>query len=219
MIQLEALFWVILAILSPALAKPAWPRMVSLLKLSESIQDLVNRLAPWLWGIVPAYIALITGAIPARLFGLTGHSPLAWFGGAIICGALVGLAALVRWPEGAWPTPTRGVLDEPRWALYRAAGVLWLPRPELGLLIGLALGLLEWAIFFKVWKGPMLTSLRTWRTAEVDSRWSTGTWETVVRVAGSSLIFAITRNFWLTALTQAVLLGTVRRSWSNDSTT
>ncbi len=218
MIQLEALFWVGLAILSPALAKPAWPRMISLLKLSESTQDLTQRLAPWVWGIGPAYFALISGAIPARFFGLTGHSPLAWFGGAILCGALVGLAALVQWPEGTWPTPTQGVLDEPRWALYRAAGVLWMPRPELGLLMGLALGLVEWAIRYRLWKRPLLKTLRTCRTAEVDSRWPAGTWETVARVAGSSLIFAATRNFWLTALTQAVLLGMVRRNWLNDST-
>jgi hypothetical protein len=77
---------------------------------------------------------------------------------------------------------------------------------------------MEWAIFFKVWKGPLLPSLRTWRTAELDSSWPAGTWETVVRVAGSSLIFALTRNFWLTALTQAVLLGMVRRSWPDEST-
>jgi len=218
LIQLEALFWVSVAIFSPALIRPAWPPLVSRLKLSESTQELANRLSPWLWGIVPAYLALITGAIPARLFGLTGHSPLAWFGGAIICGALVGLAALASWPDGTWPTPTRGVLDEPRWALYRAAGVLWLARPELGLLIGLVLGLIEWAITFKVWKGPLFPSLRTWRTAELDSSWRAGTWETAIRIGGSSLIFALTRNFWLTALTQAVLLGMVRRSWPNDST-
>ncbi len=219
MIQLEALFWVGLAILSPALITPAWPRMASFLVLTETTQDLAQRLAPWLWGIVPAYLALITGAIPARIFGLTGQSPLAWFGGAIVCGALVGLAGLVRWPDGTWPNPTRGVLDEPRWALYRAAGVLWMPRPELGLLIGLALGLIEWAIRYRPWKGPLLKTLRMWRTEEVDSRGPAGTWETVARVAGSSLIFAATRNFWLTALTQAVLLSMVRRSWPDDSAT
>jgi hypothetical protein len=218
LIQLEALFWVSLAIIAPALINPAWPPVVSLLKLSESTQDLAQRLAPWLWGIVPAYLALITGAIPARFFGLTGRSPVAWFGGAIICGALVGLAGLVRWPDGTWPNPTRGVLDEPRWALYRAAGMLWMPRPELGLLIGLALGLVEWGIRYRPWKGPLLKTLRTWRTAEVDSRWPAGTWETVARIAGSNLIFAMTRNLWLTALTQAVLLGMVRRKWPNDST-
>ena len=189
--------------------------MASLLKLSESTQDLAQQLAPWLWGIVPAYLALITGAIPARFFGLTGHSPLAWFGGAIVCGALVGLAALAPWPEGDWPTPTHGVLDEPRWALYRAAGVLWVPRPELGLLIGLGLGLIEWAICFKPWMGPLKETLRSRRTAEVDVGWSPGTWETVARVAGSSLLFASTRNFWLTALSQAVLLGMVRRNSLN----
>jgi hypothetical protein len=216
--QFETLLWVGLAILSPALATPAWPRIVSFLELPESTQDLANRLAPWLWGIVPAYLALITGAIPARFFGLTGHSPLAWFGGAIICGALVGVAALVRWPDGTWPKPTRGVLDEPRWALYRAAGVLWITRPEAGLLIGLGLALLEWTICFKPWKRSLKKTLRSWRTTKADSWWPAGSWETMARIAGSSLIFATTRNFWLTALTQTVLLGMVRRNWSNDST-
>ncbi len=204
-----------LAILSPALMRPVWPWGVSLFSLSDSIKALAQRLAPWLWGIVPAYLALISGAIPARFFGLTGHSRVAWLGGAIICGALIGLAGLIRWPEGAWPTPTRGVLDEPRWALYRAAGVLWIPRPELGLLMGLALALVEWAICFRPWKGPLEETLRTWRTAEVDARWPPGTWETLARMAGSSLLFATTHNFWLTALSQAVLLGMMRRNHSS----
>jgi hypothetical protein len=210
--QWEVALWVGLAILSPALARSTWPRVVSLLSLSETVQDLAQRLAPWLWGIAPAYLALITGAVPARFFGLTGHSPLAWIGGAIICGALIGLAAVIRWPKGAWPTPTHGVLDEPRWALYRAAGMLWVPRPELGLLIGLGLAILEWTIHFRPWKGPLRETLH--RSGEMDRMWPAGTWETVVRVAGSSLLFTVTRNFWLTALSQGVLLGMLRR---NDS--
>lgn len=216
MTQWEAAFWVGLAILSPALARPAWPWVVSLLHLTDSIPDLAQRLAPWLWGIVPAYLALISGAVPARFVGLTGQAPLDWFGGAILSGALIGLAALIRWPEGDWATLTRGVLDEPRWALYRAAGVLWLPRSELGLLIGLALALLEWAICFRPWKGSLIEALRTWRTDEVESQWPTGTWETVARMAGSSLLFASTRNFWLTVLSQAVILAMMRRN--NSST-
>ncbi|MFQ5944147.1 MAG: hypothetical protein ACE5JF_11390 [Anaerolineales bacterium] len=208
MAQVEAAFWVGLGLLSPALVRPAWPRAVSLLGLSESAQDLVRRLGPWLWGIAPAYLALISGAVPARFFGLTGHSPLAWFGGAIFCGALIGL---VRRPQGDWPTPTLSVLDEPRWALYRASGMLWIPHPELGLLIGLAMALAEWAICFQPWKGPLKKTLHTWRAAEVDARWPAGTWETMARLAGSSLIFATTRNFWLTALSQMVLLGMLRR--------
>jgi hypothetical protein len=204
-----------LAILSPALARPAWPRAISLFSLSDSTRALAQRLAPWLWGIVPAYLALISGAIPARFFGLTGHSPLTWFGGAVICGALIGLAALIRWPEAAWPTSARGVLDEPRWALYRAAGILWIPGPELGLLMGLVLALVEWAIRFRPWKGPLKETLRKWRTAEVDAQWPPGTWETLARMAGSSLLFATTHNFWLTALSQAVLLRMMRRNHSS----
>lgn len=200
-----------LAILSPALARPAWPRAISLLRLSESTQDLAQRLAPWLWGIVPAYLALISGAVPARFVGLTGQSPQAWLGGAALSGAIIGLMASIRRPEGDWPTPTRGVLDEPRWALYRAAGVLWLPGYEWGLLTGLVLALLEWAICFRPWKGPLQEGLRAPRMEELESKWPTGTWETVARIAGSSLLFAATRNFWLTAVSQAVFLGVMRK--------
>ena len=214
MTQWEVGFWVGLALISPVLARPAWPRAVSLLSLSDSTQDLLRSLAPWLWGIGPAYMALISGAIPARFFGLTGRSPLAWFGGAIICGALIGLTASIQWPKGAWPTPTRGVLDEPRWALYRAAGIFWIPNPEWGLLMGLALALLEWTIRFRPWKGALKETPRRWR---VDAHWPPGMWETLARMAGSSLLFGITRNFWLTAVSQAVLLRMVRRKHLNDS--
>ncbi|MCH8338250.1 MAG: hypothetical protein IH858_05305 [Chloroflexi bacterium] len=215
MTQAEAAFWVGLAIFSPALAKPAWPRAAALLGLSESILDLAQRLAPWLWGIVPAYLALISGAVPARFYGLTGQSPLAWVGGAMLSGVLVGVLTLIRWPQGEWPTPTRGVLDEPRWALYRAAGMLWMPRTELGLLMGLALAVLEWGIRFKPWKATLKEALSTRRTKGAESNWPSGMWETVARIASSSLLFAATRNFWLTALAQAVLLGMARKKNSS----
>lgn len=210
--QWEAAFWVGLALISPALMRPTWPRAVAFLHLSEAVQDLAQRLAPWLWGIGPSYLALITGAVPARFLGLTGHSPLAWFGGAIICGALIGIAALIQWPQGSWPTPTHGILDEPRWALYRAAGILWVASPQLGILLGFGLALLEWAIRFQPWKGPLRETLRKQRSPELNAAWPGGTWETVVRISGSTLLFATTRNFWLTAVSQAVLLGMVRRN-------
>ena len=202
-----AAFWVALAILSPVLAELTWPRVRP--KVASWI-DLAERIGPWLWGIGPAYLALITGAIPARFFGLTGHSAFAWFGGAIICGALIGIAALLSWPAGEWPKPTRGVLDEPRWALYRAAGILWLGRIELGLLLGLGLALLEWSARFRPWRNGDGLSLRA------STNWRAGTWETLARIAGSALVFALTRNFWLTALTQAVFLGMIRRSIALD---
>jgi hypothetical protein len=36
-------------------------------------------------------------------------------------------------------------------------------------------------------------------------------WQTLARLASSSVVFALTRNFWLTALAQAGLLILLRR--------
>ncbi len=211
MSQVEAVIWVGLALLLPVLAHIAWQPAVTRLQLSDSSQDLVGRVAPWIWGIGPAYLALITGAIPARFFGLSGHSPLAWFGGAVICGALIGIAGLIRWPQASWPAPARGILDEPRWALYRAAGILWIAKPQLGILIGLVIALLEWVLRYQPWKGPLGEILRGRRAEDFYGEWQAGTWETIARIAVSAILFALTRNFWLTALSGAVLLGMLRR--------
>lgn len=197
----EAAFWVGVALLSPIAAEVIWPRLS--IRLGEQA-EIAERFAPWAWGLIPAYLALITGAVPARDLGLTGHSPFAWFGGALICGALIGIAALLRWPKGDWPEPTRGVLDEPRWALYRGAGLLWIAGPAPGLLIGLGLSLLEWGIRFQPWKTRRGRDPRRWQAPP-------GTWETLLRMASSASIYTLTRNFWLTAIFQAALLSVIRR--------
>jgi len=176
---------------SPALATVLWPR------LRERLGDwaeLVERFAPWAHGFGPAYLALFTGAIQAREAGLLGHAPLAWVGGALASAVWLWIATFRRPDPVRWPEPNRGVLDEPRWTLYRAAGSQWLGQPQLGGLVGLALALSEWGLGGRV-QGRM-------------------DWQTLARLASSSLVFAITRNFWLTALAQAGLLILLRRGRS-----
>ena len=183
--------WVGLAMASPALATKLWPRFRE--RLGDWV-ELVERFAPWAHGFGPAYLALFSGAIRAREAGLLGQQALAWVGGTLACALWLGLAT-VRRPLGeSWPEPGRGVLDEPRWTLYRAAGSQWLGHPQLGGLVGLALALSEWG-------------LGGWVQGRVE-------WRTLARLASSTVVFALTRNFWLTALAQAGLLIVLRRGRS-----
>jgi len=184
----EAVFWVGLAVGSPVLTQVFWPRLKDRL---GDWAELAERFAPWAYGLILAYLALISGAIRARDAGLIGHRPLAWVGGALVGSVWLGLAAFWKPREGNWPEPSRGVLDEPRWTLYRAAGSLWVGHFQLGVLVGLGLAALEW------WLG--------WRARRVAD------WETLARIASSAVVFVLTRNFWLTALSQAALLAILRR--------
>jgi hypothetical protein len=184
----ETVVWVGVAVASPALATVLWPR------LRERLGDwaeLVERFAPWAHGFGPAYLALLSGAIRAREAGLLGHAPLAWVGGALACAVWLWLATFRRPGAVDWPEPNRGVLDEPRWTLYRAAGSQWVGDPQIGGLVGLALALSEWGLGGRA-------------QGRVE-------WQTLARLASSSLVFALTRNFWLTALAQAGLLILLRR--------
>lgn len=183
--------WVGLAVASPALATKLWPRVRARL---GDWAELVERFAPWAHGFGPAYLALFTGAIQAREAGLLGHQPLAWVGGTLAIAIWLGLATAWRPPAARWPEPARGVLDEPRWTLYRAAGSQWLEQPQLGALVGLALALSEWGLGGRV-------------QGRVE-------WQTLARLASSTIVFALTRNFWLTSLAQAGLLILLRRGRS-----
>ena len=184
----EAAFWVGLALGSPALAQVFWPRLKDRL---GDWAELAERFAPWAHGFIPAYLALFFGSIRARDAGVIGRGPLDWVGGMLACGLWLGLAALLKPEGGTWPEPTRGVLDEPRWTLYRAAGGLWVGHYQFGVLVGLGLAAVEW------WLG-------------VQSRRSVA-WETLARMASSTVVFGLTRNFWLAALSQAALLAILRR--------
>ena len=190
-VRWETVAWVGIAVASPALATVLWPRLRA--RFGEWA-ELVERFAPWAHGFGPAYLALLSGGIRAREAGLLGHEPLAWVGAALACAIWLRLAT-VWWPDAAhWPEPNRGVLDEPRWTLYRAAGSQWVGHPQIGGLVGLVLALSEWGLGGRV-------------QGRVE-------WQTLARLASSTVVFALTRNFWLTALAQAGLLIVLRRGRS-----
>lgn len=184
----ESVAWVALAV-----------GAVPLLRLVETplrsrwptVWPAVQVLAPWIIGLGPAYLALATGAVLERSFGLYGRAGIAgWVVSTLFCG---GVLAAVWWRREKLAAFASGsdlalaFLDEPRWALYRAAGLLWLGT--WGLLMGFALGGIEWMLSCQPW----LEERRRDRT----------TWLTLTRLGGSSLLFALTGNFWLTLLSQA----------------
>jgi hypothetical protein len=173
---------------APVAAALAWPRLSSRL---GSWADLVTRFAPWAHGLGPAYLALLRGAIRARDAGLAGFTPLDWAAGILACVIWAWLAASKSPEAASWPEPGRGVLDEPRWTLYRAAGNRWLGQAQAGWLVGLGLGLVEWGLAARLRGRP--------------------DWQTLARVASSAVVFALTRNFWLTVLAQAGWLALLRR--------
>lgn len=182
--------WVALALVGPAAVEILWP---ALRRQASRWAPYLRSFAPWLHGVGPAYLALITGAIGARHFGLTGQPALTWAGGSLFCAGWLVISSRLLRPEGRWPKPARGVLDEPRWALYRAAGAAWIASAPLGVLIGLGLA-----------------------AAELALRWGAGLgqrplpWEALARVASSSVLFAVTGNFWLTLVTQGLALFLLR---------
>jgi hypothetical protein len=190
-VRWETVVWVGIAVASPALAAVLWPRLRE--RLGEWA-ELVERFAPWAHGFGPAYLALLSGAIRAREAGLLGHDPLAWVGGALACVIWLWLATSWRPDAEHWPEPNRGVLDEPRWTLYRAAGSQWMGHPLIGGLVALALAISEWGLASRM-------------QGRVE-------WQTLARLASSTIVFTLTRNFWLTALAQAGLLIVLRRGRS-----
>ena len=194
----EAVLWTALATLSPSISSLIWPRIEQRL---ERWAEPMAAFGPWLHGVAPAYLALVTGAILSRDAGLRGHDTVAWVGGAFVCAlvlAAVGFTLRSRMTHTAWPDPLRALADEPRWTLYRAAGALWTWSHALGTAIGLGLALAEWILTHRLWR------------AEGVQRKEVG--GTLVRIATSTLFFALTRNFWLTALSQFVLMTLLRRA-------
>ncbi|MGA9533360.1 MAG: hypothetical protein WBR18_11645 [Anaerolineales bacterium] len=183
-----------------ALALAAWPLSYWLgPRLRAALGDRADAVmmwAPWLHGLGPMYLAWISGALPASYLGLLGlNGAVGWLASAILA---AGLWFGARWfvrernlQAPAYPLDW-AVLDEPRWALYRAAGWLWTMDRGIGLLIGLALGVLEWGLRHRLWK--------------TENRTSPSACLTLARLASSSLIFALTGNIWLTIVFQVALL-------------
>jgi hypothetical protein len=187
----ESVLWMAVALFSPLLAVAAWPRIRA---GRPAWSPYVESFAPWAHGIGPAYLALITGAIRARDFGLASREAPVWIAGLILSAAWLVLNHRLRPQHGRWPMPVRGALDEPRWALYRAGAALWLNDPAIALLGGLGLALAEWGMV-------SLPGIR-----KEHHRW-----ETLARIGSSSVIFALTNSFWLTLATQAMLLELAHR--------
>ncbi len=190
---IEAGFWVLLALAAP-LAGPLTGRFLT--ERYPRAAEPLRQLAPWIYGLLPGYLAWFTGAVAGRDAGLYGHSLQNWLYGAILVASLLLLAGVARfrWPVAVpAPQPIQGALDEFRWALYRAAGRLWLGPVWAGALLGAALALLEVAVRRRVWR-------------QVPPFWPDAAVE-LIRVAASGLVFALTANLWLSIAAHVGLLG------------
>lgn len=188
----EATAWSAVGILAPILADRYWPALRSRL---PSGAEVLEAIWPWLYGVGPPYLALISGAVVARDLGLRvdGFLDLAF---DLLLAALLVLAILVVWERlpGDLESETRwrDLLDEPRWTLYRASAGLWIGFGALALGIGMALTLVEWAVRYRSWDAR--------RRADPE------TCMALLRIASSTLLFALTRNLWVTLAGQAVLV-------------
>lgn len=195
----EAVLWVAVAVAAPAAAVWAWPRLAHRV---GRWSDMVERATPWIHGLIPAYLALITGAVLGRDFGLYGQGWAGWLCGLAACVLPLGAAWLARrfGLAAGWavPAPVQAAQDEPRWSLYRAAGALWTGLTLPGVMIGLVLGAAEWALARRLWRRG------AWRQVEL--------WVPLVRLALSSALFAVTHNVWLTAATHAGVLALLRQA-------
>jgi hypothetical protein len=199
---MQSALWVGLTLAAPAAAKEIYRRLGS-------------RLGPWAaeiafwsnaaYGILPLYGAWISGAVIGRDCGIAGISPAAWLSGIAVCGLILGcLAVSLRmrsvdrlihtWynPQGEWLT----LFDEPRWAFYRGAGTVAVPDAGAAQLIGLVLGVLEWAI----------------RGGRPVRDTPPQVWFGLIRLGMSAGLFALTHNLWLILITQAAAHALILRS-------
>lgn len=194
----ESIVWVAVALAAAPLAgvlgppvRLRWPRLAAYLEI----------IGPWLYGLGPAYLALVRGAVLARAFGLYGRGGAIGWAVELVGGAGFLLAVwLLRGRLAVLssaPSDDASILDEPRWCLYRAAGILWTGSDWWGLLAGFGLGCLEWAVGQQVWRR--------------ESRGAPQACLEIFRLSLSTILFALTGNAWITALVQGGLWKIVRR--------
>lgn len=190
----EATLWIALGVLAPAV------RRVNLGRLEGAALPL-SRLSPWLHGVFLPYVALVSGAVFPADMGIFGRH--GWVGWAVAAGGcLLVLASVARLRRKItthvpWASPTRSALDEPRWALYRAAGALWTGSFWLGALGGLAAAMLEWGLANAVWRS--------------QNRLRDQVCTDLMRLSASSLLFSLSGNLWLSLLTQAGIAAIIRQ--------
>ncbi len=187
----EGLLWAALALAGRPVAQRYWPRLTQ--RAGEWVSWLAG-LALWADGLLIPYLALISGSILGRDLGLYGQGAGLWLAGALACGLALGALALVlrRWPLAIrLTTHLELILDEPRWALYRAAIAQAAASFPAGIIGGFLLASLEWALRRRPWAAKQRGELPLW--------------EPLLRAALSAALFAATRNLWLTAATQAAV--------------
>ncbi len=189
----EAAVWSIALIISPIVGSWTWPRLRYRL---GSWREPLESAAPWVYSLLLPYLALLTGSIIGRDAGLYGHSLSNWVSAAVACG--LGLTAAIlllrtRPLKLPWShTLSETLREEPRWAMYRASAALWFVSLPVSVGIGASLAFAETAIWF----------LQEGKTDRI--KLAAGA--RLLRALFSGLLFGLTRNFWLTAATQAVIV-------------
>lgn len=189
----EAAAWSLALIVSPIIVRWAWPRLRD---KYGAWREPLETAAPWVYSLLLPNLALLTGSILGRDAGLYGHSLSGWVSVAVACGlglAAVALFLRTRPINLPWSHTLSATLrEEPRWAMYRASAALWAVSFPVSVAIGTALALVETAIW-------VLQEKRT-------DRFKLANGARVLRAIFSGLLFGLTQNFWLTAVTQATVV-------------
>lgn len=193
----QAGIWVALALGAWPLARALWPRLAT--RFGDQAEAIAT-LGAWVHALGPTYLALIGGAVTGRDLGIYGPTTAGWASGVIGVAGGLGAAWLMlrfRHPAIGQDAPWTVALDEPRWALYRAAGIGWAGGLWPGLAIGLVLAAADWGLRQSIWQAD------GWRQADVWRGW--------MRAGLSAMLFAATRNLWLTIACQAGVAAMARR--------
>jgi len=199
--------WVAATLAAPPAAKEIYRR------LGSRLETWAAEIAFWsqaAYGVLPLYLAWVTGAVIGRDCGISGLALADWMSGTVICGLLLVLLAtslrlssakrVVRaWynPDGSWLY----LFDEPRWAFTRGAGAAVFVDSAAAQLIGLGLGAVEWVI----------------RGGRPTRGTPPEVWAGLVRLGVSAGLFALTHNLWLILLTQAAAHALMLRSRRDSS--
>ncbi|HMK07967.1 MAG TPA: hypothetical protein VK449_02950 [Anaerolineales bacterium] len=185
--------WVLLTLVAPPAAREMWRRLAPRLQAWES------EIAFWAqaaYGVLPLYLAWVTGAVIGWDCGLSGMSPADWLRGAVVIFVLLAAwSAALRLPQvrraastwyghnGSWTV----LFDEPRWTFYRGAAAMMFLHPVGAQVVGWVLGVVEWVA----------------RGGRPARRTPPHVWAGLVRLTVSAGLFALVHNLWLILMAQA----------------
>lgn len=189
----ESILWAGIALLLPAVLRLTRRRWGDLLERAGLVHIL--PWAPYLYGILPPYLALVTGAVNRRDMDLLGFTRLEWVYSGAACAMLVAAVYLLtseREPPERLPDPLLGATDEFRWMLYRAVGVIGTGQEWEGWLVGGFWMLGEWLVRW----GDFRWELPAKPEARIEG----------VRMTGSTALAVVTGNLWLIAGTHMAVL-------------